>query len=420
MADDVLLRDDNIPPIQEELFRLYSQGFVTDITLSCEDGKIFEAHKVILSARSTYFYGLIPKLKGDPVIFLKGIKGAYLEKILKYVYSGSAAVPKSQLRSLFEVARALQIKGLVELAASSEMCRLIGAGVPTYPSPRSSAGSGLTPTGRAASDLSPGSSYGGKKSTREAKEAALQHQQKLYDMYSSSASAPGAVNSHKVNRSDGKGGRTATQDMGLQAVPAGKGGRTTTAVRTVKESLDQQEEEAFKFKYKHISDDSDELDNNMAGNDSDEGTEAGFGLKRSTTLKRRRGRPARMTPTGQKVITRESRSSSDDDTDTSDDTVDDAGKKDDDLSGSSDSDSESDNSDLDSDESVSLPKSPNHGRKGHYSAGRKREPSRSLDDYDIPTRASPQRRSQRGAGVNGQQVLTVQCKVCEANLFPLS
>ena len=74
MGDEVLLTDGNIAPMQEELFRLYSQGFLTDITLSCEDGKNFEAHRVLLAARSAYFYGIVPKLKVEPVIFLKGVK----------------------------------------------------------------------------------------------------------------------------------------------------------------------------------------------------------------------------------------------------------------------------------------------------------------------------------------------------------
>ena len=411
MADDVLLRDDNIPPIQEELFRLYSQGFVTDITLSCEDGKIFEAHKVILSARSNYFYGLIPKLKGDPVIFLKGIKGAYLEKILKYVYSGSAIVPKSQLRSLFEVARALQIKGLLELASSSEMGRLVGPSQPAFPSPRSTA-SGGTPASFSGKIGEPHASGYGNKSTREAKEAALQQQQKLYDMYSS---AGASSNASKGNRSSVKGTGCQTQDMGLQASPAGKSGRSVA--RSGKEIMEHHEEEAFKFKYKHISDDSDDLDNNDA-NDSEfeeDGPGEGgavHGLRpgKRPVLKRRRGRPPKVLSGGHRVNIRDSRTSSEDDTDTSDDTVDDAVKKDDDLSGSSDSDSDSDNSDLDSDESVAIPKSPSHSRKVDYLAG-KREPSPSLDDYDIPSRTSPQRRSQRAGGVNGQQVLSIQCKV---------
>ncbi|QQP35233.1 Deformed epidermal autoregulatory factor 1 -like protein [Caligus rogercresseyi] len=83
---EIILRDDNVPPLSEELSRLYSQGFLTDITLSTEDGKNFEAHRVLLAARSHYFHSLVPRLKSEAVIFLKGVKGSILDKILKYIY----------------------------------------------------------------------------------------------------------------------------------------------------------------------------------------------------------------------------------------------------------------------------------------------------------------------------------------------
>ena len=75
MAEEIVLADHNIPRVplqvcplkvniiiyisylqsillrQDELTRLYSQGFLTDITLSTEDGKNFEAHKILLAAR---------------------------------------------------------------------------------------------------------------------------------------------------------------------------------------------------------------------------------------------------------------------------------------------------------------------------------------------------------------------------------
>jgi BTB/POZ domain len=63
MAEEIVLSDKNISraSLQEELTRLYSQGFLTDITLSTEDGKNFEAHRILLAARcrchETFFLG---------------------------------------------------------------------------------------------------------------------------------------------------------------------------------------------------------------------------------------------------------------------------------------------------------------------------------------------------------------------------
>lgn len=116
MAEEIILSDRNVErkTLGEELTRLYSQGFLTDITLSTEDGKNFEAHRVLLAARSTYFHSIVSRLKTDPVIFFKGIKGSHLDKILKFIYGNSVAVSKTQLKPILEVAKALQVKGKLD------------------------------------------------------------------------------------------------------------------------------------------------------------------------------------------------------------------------------------------------------------------------------------------------------------------
>ncbi len=120
-----MLSDRNVPrpSLQEELTRLYSQGFLTDITLSTEDGKNFEAHRVLLAARSTYFSSVVPRLKAEPVIFLKGVKGAHLDKILKFIYGSSVSVSKHQLKPILEVAKSLQVKGLQDVTPAEILSR---------------------------------------------------------------------------------------------------------------------------------------------------------------------------------------------------------------------------------------------------------------------------------------------------------
>lgn len=125
MAEEIVLSDRNVPrqPLEDELTRLYSQGFLTDITLSTEDGKNFEAHRILLAARSQYFHSIVPRLKAEPVIFLKGIKGAHLDKILKFMYGTRVAVSKHQLKPILEVAKNLQVKGLQDVSASEVLSR---------------------------------------------------------------------------------------------------------------------------------------------------------------------------------------------------------------------------------------------------------------------------------------------------------
>jgi hypothetical protein len=113
MAEEIVLSGPKTS-LQEDLTRLYSQGFLTDITLSTEDGKNFEAHRILLAARSHYFHSVVPRLKTEAVIFLKGVKGAHLDKILKYIYSGSVSLSRHQLKPILEVAKSLQVKGLYD------------------------------------------------------------------------------------------------------------------------------------------------------------------------------------------------------------------------------------------------------------------------------------------------------------------
>ena len=354
MNDEVLLKDDNIPPIQEEMYKLYTQGYMTDITLSCEDGKIFEAHKVILAARSNYFYNLIPKLKGDPVIFLKGIKGAYLEKVLKYVYSGEASVPKVLLRSVFDVARSLQIKGLLELSQSEVNKNFGGPGSSSSKNPNHS------PLGSYKSD---NDSFGRYTSptTREARENALKQQQQLYDKFSSTQhkTKPGLKNMSNLSSKSTRKSSRIVRDDG------------------------EDDTETFSFKYQHISDDSEEEE-----------------VLKSVDRKKKSKQGIKL---DKKSLSKEPKSSSDTDSSL------DSNKKD--FANSSDSDT-SDNSDLDTDDSFASDKrSPVQSRK----ETRKKEPSPSLDDYldDSPSKRS-NRRQREGPTINGQSVITIRCKV---NIF---
>ena len=108
MSEEIVLSDRNAPrpSLADELTRLYVQGHLTDITLSTEDGKNFEAHRVILAARSPYFASVVPRLRSEgAVVFLRGVKGAHLDKVLKFIYGVSVSVSRHQLKPILEVAR---------------------------------------------------------------------------------------------------------------------------------------------------------------------------------------------------------------------------------------------------------------------------------------------------------------------------
>jgi len=428
MADDIILKDSDVPPIQEELTKLYSQGFLTDITLSCEDGKNFEAHRVLLAARSHYFYDLVPKLKSDPVIFLKGVKGGHLAKVLEYIYSGSTSVSKTQLKPILEVARSLQVKGLQDLVAA-DVNRSGGNGVFGAKFHNKSVSPG--PSASAAPKPDP-DQYKVASAMRDARETALQQQQKLFDKLSAGSSSAKAKNSTKSSQVE-----KLLKAPSRRGRPSLKGPTTTARPQKVANG-----KSSFNFQYQFISEDSDEIDKDDS-NDSD--FELGGPGKKNPVpspptavtatqvpLKRRRGRPPKASHTassvsprgGHKFIkkspeedpygfqTAKSHSSSNFDSDNSSNDDDD-----DDNSGSSDSDDDDDDDEEDKRSTHSSPKrSPRKPSKvpeppspPPVEKSSKRDPSPSLDDY-LETDSANSRRGHRGPTINGKQILPVQCK----------
>ena len=84
-----------------------------DVTLACEDGKQFEAHKVILASSSPFFQNILRKNKHPhPLIYMRGLKSEDLVAILDFLYCGEANVYQKNLDSFLAIAEELQLKGL--------------------------------------------------------------------------------------------------------------------------------------------------------------------------------------------------------------------------------------------------------------------------------------------------------------------
>ena len=59
-----------------------------DVTLAC-DGRQLEAHKLVLSASSSFFRNILRRNPHQhPLIYLKGIKYAHLISIVNFMYNG--------------------------------------------------------------------------------------------------------------------------------------------------------------------------------------------------------------------------------------------------------------------------------------------------------------------------------------------
>lgn len=88
---------------------------MTDVTLSA-DGKTVRAHRVVLSACSTFFSELFRTLEPPlhPVIVLPGASFPSLIALLTFMYSGEVNVFEEQINNLLSLAETLGIKGLAD------------------------------------------------------------------------------------------------------------------------------------------------------------------------------------------------------------------------------------------------------------------------------------------------------------------
>ena len=87
----------------------------SDVTLACEDGHQFEAHKVILAASSPFFKRLLVQNKhGHPLIFMRGVKPEDLKAVLDFLYYGEANVLQENLDFFLTIASELKLTGLTD------------------------------------------------------------------------------------------------------------------------------------------------------------------------------------------------------------------------------------------------------------------------------------------------------------------
>ena len=98
--------------IKNAFYDLKEEKEFADVTLICGDGKV-DAHKVILSAGSTFFKKILKENHhSKPLIYLKGVKFSELNSVLRFVYHGEANIAMANLSSFLALAEELEVKGL--------------------------------------------------------------------------------------------------------------------------------------------------------------------------------------------------------------------------------------------------------------------------------------------------------------------
>lgn len=104
-----------------EFTKMFEKQEMVDVILSCEEGEI-QAHKLILSANSSYFKSLFARLSRNhssnfPVVVIKDISFADLQVLVEFMYKGEIKIPRERLAILLKNAKSLRVNGLSNLDA---------------------------------------------------------------------------------------------------------------------------------------------------------------------------------------------------------------------------------------------------------------------------------------------------------------
>lgn len=105
---------------QSNLLGVFSQLLrdesLVDVTLACSEGTTIRAHKVVLSACSSYFQALfVDHPSRHPIVILKDVRFSELRTLVEFMYKGEVNVEYCQLSALLKTAESLKVKGLAEM-----------------------------------------------------------------------------------------------------------------------------------------------------------------------------------------------------------------------------------------------------------------------------------------------------------------
>ncbi|XP_040576332.1 uncharacterized protein [Lepeophtheirus salmonis] len=85
-----------------------------DVTLTC-GSKHIKAHKMILSAYSSFFRSLIKSVPHThPLLYMRGINFNHLESILSFMYNGEVYIKPHELDQFLSIAEELKVNGLMQ------------------------------------------------------------------------------------------------------------------------------------------------------------------------------------------------------------------------------------------------------------------------------------------------------------------
>ena len=124
MVEKVFLKSQNFQEdLSLSLQRLRADGDFTDVTLVCEDGEQFGAHRVILASLSPVFESIFKRNghHSNPLMYMRGVESSPLGQVLHFLYEGEVEVPQDGLNDFLAFAKEFKVKGLVEKPDTSSV-----------------------------------------------------------------------------------------------------------------------------------------------------------------------------------------------------------------------------------------------------------------------------------------------------------
>ena len=92
-----------------------------DVTLVSSDQRRFSAHKLLLSASSSYFKNILRQNKVPNIhLCLENANAKDVTYILDYIYNGEVQVPQDDLTRFIEVSQRFQLEGLLGLETNEK------------------------------------------------------------------------------------------------------------------------------------------------------------------------------------------------------------------------------------------------------------------------------------------------------------
>ena len=91
--------DNHKKNVVEAFFSLRRDEHFCDVTLACDDCQ-FQAHRVVLSAGSSFFEQILKRHKHpSPLVYLKGVNANHMELLLDFIYCGEVALEQEEMES---------------------------------------------------------------------------------------------------------------------------------------------------------------------------------------------------------------------------------------------------------------------------------------------------------------------------------